>query len=550
MIRRSTLRWLVVLAVALVPFTFLGCGDDEPTAPAGDGNVVGPAGGVVSLAGGAVVLAFPENAVASEVELSATPTTGPSSDLVVPGTVFDLGPDGASFAVPVTLTLSYDPARLPSGVGEAELGIWRVSGSAWVPVAGSAVNTASNTVTAVLDGFSVYGVAAPPVDAVVVSPADVSVELGASVQLEASVRAEDGTPLPERPVTWSSAAEAVATVSGSGEVTGVSEGSTTVTATAGGVEGSASVTVTVPVAEVEVVPGSAELEAGETVQLTATPRDGAGNALDREVSWASDDESVATVDDSGEVTGVAEGTATVSATSEGVSGDATITVTPPAVASVEVTADVAGIVVGGTTQLDLTVRDAGDNVLEGRSATWSSSNEAVATIDAGGLVTTLGTGVVTLTATVDGVEGSVELTVTIDWHDFAGAWSGDWTNTTFGSTGAIEATVTIDVAGLSATILLDVDGQVFGIEDPLPMTITGTLGPTELHVDYDAPLHGQVLFDLSPGPFELESISVPAEGFEGWTYSGTNTTTTHTGAFTVEFTGGSTAEGEVEVTRQ
>jgi hypothetical protein len=90
----------------------------------------------------------------------------------------------------------------------------------------------------------------------------------------------------------------------------------------------------VPVASVSVTPASANIGAGQAVQLTATVRDASGNVLTgRTVTWSSSNPSVAVVYPTGLVTGIAVGSATITATSEGQSGSATITVTtgPPPV---------------------------------------------------------------------------------------------------------------------------------------------------------------------------------------------------------------------------
>jgi uncharacterized protein YjdB len=109
--------------------------------------------------------------------------------------------------------------------------------------------------------------------------------------------------------------------------------SKTITATANGVAISqaALVTVTqVPVASVAVTPAAASAPAGVTVQLTATPKDAAGNPLtNRVVTWTESDGTVAAVNRNGLVMTVGAGSATVSATSEGQSGSAAITVTTP-----------------------------------------------------------------------------------------------------------------------------------------------------------------------------------------------------------------------------
>ena len=86
----------------------------------------------------------------------------------------------------------------------------------------------------------------------------------------------------------------------------------------------------VPVASVEVSPASATVEAGKSIQLTATPRDANGAALTgRPIIWSSSDPTVATVSSTGLVTAVIAGSATITATSENQSGTATITTVAP-----------------------------------------------------------------------------------------------------------------------------------------------------------------------------------------------------------------------------
>ena len=89
-----------------------------------------------------------------------------------------------------------------------------------------------------------------------------------------------------------------------------------------------------PVATVSVTPSSASVLAGSSVQLTAVPRTADGHKLsNRSVSWSSSNVATATVSASGLVTGVAAGTVTITATSEGKSGTATVRVTGTAGAS-------------------------------------------------------------------------------------------------------------------------------------------------------------------------------------------------------------------------
>jgi len=151
---------------------------------------------------------------------------------------------------------------------------------------------------------------------------------------------------------------------------------------------------------------------GQTGQLTATPRDAADNPLtDRVVTWTGADPAVATVSATGLVTAVGAGTATVTATSEGRTASATITVTPVPVAFVSVTPPSLNLNVGQTGQLTASPRDINGTPLTDRVVTWTSSDPAVATVTAAGLVTAVSTGTATITATSEGHSGSATVPV-------------------------------------------------------------------------------------------------------------------------------------------
>jgi len=254
-----------------------------------------------------------------------------------------------------------------------------------------------------------------PVAAVTVTPASVSVLQGQTVQLTATPRDANGNPLTGRVITWQSSNSAIASVNGSGLVSGVAAGGpVTMTATSEGQSGTATVTVTVaPVAAVTVTPSSGTVAIGQTVQLTATPRDASGNPLTgRAIGWSSSDNTIATVSSTGLVTGVVAGAVTITATSEGQSGTASITVSGVPVASVTVSPASASVPAGQTQQLTATLRDATGNILTGRTVTWASTNTPVATVTGTGLVTAKVAGSATITATSEGQSGTSAITVT------------------------------------------------------------------------------------------------------------------------------------------
>jgi uncharacterized protein YjdB len=281
----------------------------------------------------------------------------------------------------------------------------------------TAVAPGTATITATSDGKSgsaTLTVTPVPVASVTVNPATASVVAGATRQLTAETRDASGNILAGRAVVWSSSQPAVATVSITGLVTAVASGTTTITATSEGKAGTSAITVTpVPVASVTVSLAATSINAVETTQATATTLDGSGGVLTgRAVTWTSSNTAVATVSGSGLVTAVSAGTANITATSEGKSGSATLTVTPAPVASVSVTLAASNITAIQTTQATSTLRDVNGVLLTGRAVAWTSDNTAVATVSSSGLVTAVSAGTANITATSEGQSGSAPLTVT------------------------------------------------------------------------------------------------------------------------------------------
>ena len=282
----------------------------------------------------------------------------------------------------------------------------------------SGVTAGSAHITAMSEGQSgsaTITVAMVPVATVLVAPATASLRVGTTALFIATTEDAAGNVLSGRAITWSSDAPSVAAVSVDGLVSALSSGSATITATSEGKSGTSSVTVSVvPVASVSVTPGSVNLRVGGSAQLSATAKDSANNVLSgRIVTWSSSAPSVATVSTNGLVSAVAAGSATVTATSEGKSGTAAITVTVVPVASVTVAPAAVALRVGGTAQLSATTKDSANNVLTGRTVTWSSNTPGVAMVSATGLVSAVSAGSATITATSEGQSGTSAITVTV-----------------------------------------------------------------------------------------------------------------------------------------
>jgi hypothetical protein len=173
-----------------------------------------------------------------------------------------------------------------------------------------------------------------PVASIALSPAEPVVVVERRLTLDATVLDAGGRVLDDRRIYWRSDDIRVAVVSIRGVVTARSPGVTTITATSEGRSASVRLTVLpVPVAEVVLTPNAATLVPSQTLALNVALRDADGLPLSgRTVTWSSSDPQVASVPPgSGLVRGVSPGTATITATSEGVSASATVTVVGPGV---------------------------------------------------------------------------------------------------------------------------------------------------------------------------------------------------------------------------
>jgi len=261
-------------------------------------------------------------------------------------------------------------------------------------------------------GSSRLTVVPTPVAKVVLSPADASVRAGESLTLEATLTDRHGRKLTGREIAWRSSAEKVATVSARGVVTGESEGTAEIIAGLEGKEATAKVLVSAAAVATVSVPEPKPFVAGEKIQLVAEIKDGRGRILTgREVKWTSSSPGVATVTRDGQLTGMAPGTAKVTAECEGKSGSAAVTVTPVPVASVAIEGGSEPIAVGASLLLRAVVRDAKGNPLTGREVAWTSSAPKTAAVDREGRVSAKAPGVATVTATVEGRKAEFRVTV-------------------------------------------------------------------------------------------------------------------------------------------
>ena len=182
------------------------------------------------------------------------------------------------------------------------------------------------------------------------------------------------------------------------DVTGLENGSTTVTVrTENGLEASCKVIVETKIIGITVSPASAVIEVGETVQFEATKKPSIGTT--EGVTWRSENESVATVDQNGLVTGVGNGVVKIKVKSSSGLIHQSVTVTvqtsPKGISMKDSLALDLSTKVSDTLQATITPSTANVN----KEITWKSDNTGIATVDGNGKVTAVGNGTTKITAT-------------------------------------------------------------------------------------------------------------------------------------------------------
>lgn len=245
---------------------------------------------------------------------------------------------------------------------------------------------------------------------IIITPGSVTLRPGATQQFSAEVRdGATGNVLTGQTVIWSTADTLVARVSATGLVTVRGPGTAGITARYGPAAAVAGVVVLAPVTSVAVTATPSTLTLGATTQLIVAARDASGVPQPREITYTTNAPAVATVTNTGLVTAVGAGTATITATSEGQSGTVSITVQAPI--PVVVTPASTFLAQGLTQQLAVVLRDPVTGVLlTGQTITYTSSSTAVATVSATGLVSMVGGGTATITATSNGRSASATVT--------------------------------------------------------------------------------------------------------------------------------------------
>ncbi len=193
--------------------------------------------------------------------------------------------------------------------------------------------------------------------------------------------------------TWKSSSSSVASVNTYGKVTAKKSGTVTITAKIKNAE--ASCKVTVNKTRITISQSSASIEHGQILKLSAV------TSNNSPVKWKSSKKSIATIDENGTVTGLKPGETVITATGDQTSVTCRLQVKNP---TVRLNQTNITLYRGQKSQLSATVSS-------GINPTWKTNKKSVVTVNSSGLITAVKHGTATVTAAVDGVSRSCEITV-------------------------------------------------------------------------------------------------------------------------------------------
>ena len=240
-----------------------------------------------------------------------------------------------------------------------------------------------------------------------------SVEVGYDLTAAATATNSAGEPVQIDSIEWSSSDTSVVLISNTGLVNAKKSGAAHIYAKwhkrSG--RGTLAVTDTVP-SKVIVAPATASEAVGSHVQLTAAVTTRTGKPLPAHaVKWSSTNASVVSVSSDGIVTGLKPGSAQVIAQASNVADSASVSIGAASINALAVSPATSTIASGQTTQLSARATDAAGNQLTGRAVAWSTSDESVASVSTGGVVTGGKVGDATITATAEGVRATAAIHV-------------------------------------------------------------------------------------------------------------------------------------------
>jgi len=170
--------FLIAAVSAVAAVVLIGCGGGGSTTTA---STTFPVTGTITSTGGSVTngvatVTVPGGALSTPTTIAIQVATGYLSDTrLVANTVFSINGNGITFVQPVTISIVYTTANLPTGGVESSLALFKLVSNAWTQVTGSHVDTVNKIVTGADTSLGTYAVFATVINSTTTTPSTVSV---------------------------------------------------------------------------------------------------------------------------------------------------------------------------------------------------------------------------------------------------------------------------------------------------------------------------------------------------------------------------------------
>jgi Big-like domain-containing protein len=392
--------------------------------------------GVATITAGGLVTAASTGT--SNIKAVSGAVSGSASLTVTPATLVSIAVTAPSLSIAkgaseqFTATGTYTDSSTQNITGSVtwssqSAGVATITAGGLVTAAG--VGTSSiKAVSGTVSGSATLTVTAATLVSITVTATSYSITKGTSEQFTATgTYSDNSTQNITSSVTWSSQTTSVATITSGGMVSAVGTGTSNIQATLGGVNGSATLTVTpATLVSIAVTPTNPTIGTTGTEQFTATGTysDNSTQNLTTTVTWSSSQMNIATISNTagtnGLATAVTNGTTTIQAMLGSVQGSTMLTVSAVSLQVIVVSPQNPSIADNGATQAFTATGHYSDGTTQNltATATWTSSNGSVASVNSSGLATsaTLGSrvnaGFTSIQAAVGSTKGVSILSVT------------------------------------------------------------------------------------------------------------------------------------------
>ena len=252
-----------------------------------------------------------------------------------------------------------------------------------------------------------------PLEKISIEPVNEAIDAGSQKQLVVSYLPLDTTV--SKKIVWKSGDTSIATIDENGVVTALKRGTVKIEATMGDKKDSIDINVRQPLVKIKIDQDDFELVKNKEATLTVTEEPSVyDDQIDKKV-WASSDEQVATVDQTGKVKALKEGHTVISITytigKRTVTASVTVTVKEIHVTEVKLDKTNVELLKGQETDLQASYLPL--DTTDSTTTTWSTSNDKIITVDKNGHIKAIGGGKADITATIAGKKAVCHVQVNV-----------------------------------------------------------------------------------------------------------------------------------------